>query len=119
MFVTYLARRGTTPEALMRAHEDHFKQTARALQQRDPFDFEILDLRAMLAISGAAPISDSVATYCSEKSGRKAVGLWAFVTSFLAEKIMSAKRGQMPPMKMFTIWGARNRATPKARECCF
>lgn len=34
--------------------------------------------------------------------------------SFLAEKIVSAKRGQMPPMKMFTIWGNRNRATPAA-----
>ena len=32
IFATYLARRGATPEALMRAHEDHFKQTARAFQ---------------------------------------------------------------------------------------
>ena len=91
MFVAYLTRRGATPEALVRAHEDHFKQAARALEQRDPSDIEISDLRAMLAINGAAPISDSVATYCSEKSGRKGVGLWAFVASFRAEKKGNAK----------------------------
>jgi NADPH:quinone reductase-like Zn-dependent oxidoreductase/predicted esterase len=36
--------------------------------------------------------------------------------SYLAEKVASSKRGQLPPMKMFTIWGARNRATPKAYQ---
>ena len=76
MFVAYLARRGATPEALARAHEDYFKQTARAFQHRDPSDIEILDWRAMLTTKGAAPISDSVVSYCSEKSGRKTVGLW-------------------------------------------
>ena len=86
LFLAHLARRGTTPEALVRAHEDHFKQATRALEQRGPSATEISDLRAMLAINGAAPISDSVATYCAEKSGRKGVGLRAFVASFRAEK---------------------------------
>ena len=75
-----------TPEALVRAHEDHFKQATRALEQREASDSEISDLRAMLAINGVAPVSDSVAKYCSEKSGRKGAGLWAFVASFRAEK---------------------------------
>ena len=91
MFVTYLARWGTTREALMRAHEDHFKQTAPAFQHRDPSDLEILDLRAMLTIKSAAPISDSVVSYCSEKSGRKAVGLLAFVVEHILPIILLKK----------------------------
>ena len=63
LFLAYLARRGMTPEALVRAHEDHFKQATRALEQREASDSEISDLRAMLAINGVAPISDSVAKY--------------------------------------------------------
>ena len=70
----------------MRAREDQFKQATRALEQREASDSEISDLRAMLAISGVAPVPDSVVKYCSEKSGRKGVGLWAFVASFRAEK---------------------------------
>ena len=45
----------------------------------------------MLTIQGVSPISDSVVIYCSEKSVRKAAGLWAFVTSFRAEKKAKAK----------------------------
>ena len=63
MFVTHLARQGTTPEALVRVHEDYFKQTARAFQHKDPSDIEILDVWAMLTIKGAAPIPDSVVSY--------------------------------------------------------
>ena len=69
----------------MRAHEEHFRQATRALAQREPFDMEISDLQAMLAINGVAPVSDSVAAYCAEKSGRKGVGLWGFVAAFRAE----------------------------------
>ena len=91
LFTEYLERRGTTPEALLRAHEEHFKQATRTAEQREPSDIELADLRAMLAVTGVAPVSDSVATYCAEKSGRKGVGLWSFVASFRAEKKGKAK----------------------------
>ena len=45
----------------------------------------------MLAINGVAPVSEGAAKYCSEKSGRKGVGLWAFVASLRAEKKCRAK----------------------------
>ena len=57
LFLAYLVRRGTTPEALVRAHEDNFKQAARALEQRDPPDIEISDLRALgLVLAGLAAL---------------------------------------------------------------
>ena len=45
--------------ALVRAHEEHFSEATRALEQREPSDMEISDLQAMLGTSGVAPVSDS------------------------------------------------------------
>ena len=44
LFLAYLARRCTTSEALVRAHEEHFSEATRALEQREPSDMEIFDL---------------------------------------------------------------------------
>ena len=47
LFLAYLVRRGTTPEALVRAHAYHFKQATRALEQREQHGINISDVRAM------------------------------------------------------------------------
>ena len=91
MFAHMLERRGVSPEALLRAHEEHQTAGLQAQEHRVPSDAELADLRSMLATEGVAPVSDSVKQYCSQKTGRKEGGLWSFVASFRAEKSLSAK----------------------------
>ena len=86
MFARLLERRGTSPEALLAEHEQHFRTATLAKEGHEPNGAELADLRAMLSAVGVAPISDSVSRYCEEQSGRKATGLWSIVASFRAQK---------------------------------
>ena len=47
----------------------------------------------MLSAVGVAPVSDSASRHCEQYSGRKAAGLWSFVTSFRAEKKSKPAKG--------------------------
>ena len=80
-------------EALVAQHEKHLQATTLAKESRHPTNAEIIDLRAMLSAVGVAPVSDSASRHCEHYSGRKAAGLWSFVTSFRAEKKSKPAKG--------------------------
>ena len=86
MFVDFLQKRGMSVESLGQAHEKHFKAMVAKEERREVSEAELVDLHAMLAAKGVAPISDSIASYAQQKAGLKTAGLWSFVASFRAEK---------------------------------
>ena len=86
MFVDFLQKRGMSVESLGQAHEKHFKAMVAKEERREVSEAELVDLHAMLAARGVAPISDSIASYAQQKAGLKTAGLWSFVASFRAEK---------------------------------
>ena len=75
-----------TEGMLLLEHDTHYKTTVAEREQRVASDEELAELRAMLSTHGVTPVTDIVKKYCTQKTGRKAEGLWSFVASFRAEK---------------------------------
>ena len=92
MFASFLERRGTSVDALLAAHEQDLTARTQNLYGRLPTEEELMDLRAMLSTTGVAPVSDSIANYCAEHSGRKGAGIWSIVAAFRAQPKKASKR---------------------------
>ena len=65
-------------DALVMEHQRHLRALTVATEGREPTDAELNDMRAMLSVTGVAPVSDSVMRRCEQQAGRKdaAIRVW-------------------------------------------